>query len=224
MRRSNLRDAVVVAVGVTLASVFLVGCGSDAAQPPTGPGTEHEHVADAGHDHGDHVHLTEGPHGGHLIELGNEAYRAELLHGDSAHTVTIHLLDAAAEQAVPVSQNEITLQLFRDGQFVDYTLKAVEQEADATGSASQFEITDAELCETLCSEEEVRGRLHVTIDGTPLTGIIEHGAHCDHEHGDHDHGHEGHDHGDHDHESHDHGHGDHEHGDHDHGHEGHDHS
>ena len=31
-------------------------------------------------DHAGHAHPTEGPHGGDLIELGNEEYHAELIH------------------------------------------------------------------------------------------------------------------------------------------------
>jgi hypothetical protein len=86
----------------------------------------------------------------------------------------------------------MTLQLFRSGQFVKYTLKAVPGPEDAAGAASRFEIVDAALCDALCHEDETRGRLQVTIDGKPYTGTIEHASHGDHDH-------EGHDHADHEH-------------------------
>ena len=188
-------------------SVSLAGCGSDSSETPTNqvadtpPAADADHDDHAGHDHGDHAgqehndqagheHPTKGPHGGHLIELGNEEYHAELLHDENTHTVTIHLLDGAEKQPVAIPQTEIVLQLFRDGQFVKYTLKAVQGPPDAAGAASRFEIVDAALCDALGHEDETRGRLQVTINGKPYTGTIEHDSHGDHE----GHDHAGHDH------------------------------
>ena len=188
---------VAAALGLSLA-----GCGSDSTEiptekiegspPPLAMDADDDH---AGHDHGAHAgheHPTEGPHGGHLIELGTEEYHVDLLHDENTHTVTIHLLDGPAKQTVAVPLAEITLQLFQDGQFVKYALKAVQGPGDPAGAASQFEIVDAALCDALCHGDTTGGRLQVTINGKPYTGTIEH-----HEHGEHDHqqeGHAGHDH------------------------------
>ena len=182
-------------------SVSLLGCGSDSTKTPTEKGkgspppsaSEAGHDDHAGHDHGDHAgdgHPTKGPHGGHLIELGNEEYHMELLHDEKTHTVTVHLLDGPAKQAVAIPLAEITLQLLRDGQFVKYALKAVQGPGDAAGAASRFEIVDVALCDALSHGKETSGRLQVTIDGKPYTGTIEHTSHGDHEGEDH----AGHDH------------------------------
>lgn len=171
-------------------SLSLVGCGSASTETPsekTG-GTSPPLASEA--DHGDdaaHAHPTEGPHGGHLIELGNEEYHAELLHDENTHTVTIHLLDGAGKEPVAAPLEEVTLQLFQDGQFVKYALKAVQRQGGTADTASQFDIVDEALCDALCHEDDVRGRLQLTIDGKPYTGEIEHSSHDDH-------GHEGHDH------------------------------
>ena len=188
---------------VLAVSVSLVGCGSDSTEtaakkiegspPPLASETDHDDHA--GHDHGEqagHAHPTEGPHSGHLIELGDEEYHAELLLDENTHRVTIHLLDGPAKQTVAVPLTEITLQLVHDRQFVKYALKAVEEPGDAAGGASRFEIVDAALCDALCHRDKTRGRLQVTIDGKPYTGTIEHTSHGDHDH-------EGHDHADHNH-------------------------
>jgi len=178
----------------------LVGCGSGSPETPgekiggTPPplASEADHDNHEGHDHGDeegHAHPTEGPHGGHLIELGNEEYHAELLHDEKTHAVTIHLLDGAVEEPVAAPLEEITLQLFQDGKFVKFALEAVQGQGAAAGSASQFEIVDAALCDALCHEDQLRGRLQVTIDGKPYTGTIEHTSHGDHDHAGHDHEH-----------------------------------
>ena len=182
--------------------VSLAGCGSDSSETTTEKiegsppplASEADHDDHAGHDHGDdagHEHPTEGPHGGHLIELGDEEYHVELLHDENTHTVTVHLLDGPAKQTVAVPLAEITLQLFQEGQFVKYALKAVQGQGDAAGTASRFEIVDATLCDALGHGDETRGRLQVTINGTPYTGTIEHTSHGDHDHEGHDHaGHE----------------------------------
>ena len=183
------RVSLIVFAAVVVLS--LNGCGSESSpthseQTPEGPLPTAQGP--------DGVHPSEGPHGGHLIELGNEEYHAELLHDERTHTVTVHVLDAAGKQPVSIPQPEITIQLLQGGQFVAYALKAVQGPADAAGTASRFEIVDDALCDALCHEEEIRGRLQVTIDAKPYTGSIEHSSHD----------HEGHDHEGHDHEGHDH--------------------
>jgi hypothetical protein len=183
-------------------SVFLLGCGSgsDSDSSDTGTteitGSPPPLVSGAGSENGDdagHAHPTEGPHGGHLIELGDEEYHAELLHDEATHTVSIHMLDATGKEEITIDLPEITMQLFQDGQFVKYALKAVPGEGGAAG-ASEFAIVDEKLCDALLHGEEVSGRLQVTIGGKAYTGNIEHHAH-DHEgHDDDGHDHEGHNH------------------------------
>ena len=116
-----------LAVTLLAAATFLAGCGSNATgMAKLVPAADAGHDDNCGHDHDGHTdceqdahdHSTEGPHGGHLVELGNEEYHAELLHDEAAHSVTVHLLDAAGKQPVAVPLPEVTLQLLRDGQFV----------------------------------------------------------------------------------------------------------
>jgi hypothetical protein len=151
------------------------------------------HFEGDGHDHGGEAaqaHPTQGPNGGHLIELGNEEYHAELLHDENTNTVTVHLLDAAGTQPVVISQPEITIQLFQDGQFVKYSLKPVQDSESPEAAASCFEVVDSRLCDALCHEEEITGRLQLTIGGKPYSGTIEHRAHDNdqaNEHAGHDH-------------------------------------
>lgn len=187
---------------VAASIVSLAGCGSNSAEPPTTqidgtppPLLETDSSGHEGHDHGDDAsdgHPTEGPHGGHLIELGNEEYHAELLHDENTHRVTIHLLDSAGKTPVAVPLEEVSLQLFRAGQFEKYTLTAALGQGSAAGGVSQFEIVNAALCDALCDEDELRGQLQITINGKPYTGTIEGGGHEGHDHdGDDDGAHDG---------------------------------
>ena len=202
MIRTLLQVAGAAVVAVAL--VALSGCGGSESPPDKAPATQSGHYDGDGHDHGEeaghfegdghdhgegaaHAHPTEGPHDGHLIELGNEEYHAELLHDESTNTVTVYLLDAAGKQPVAIPQSEILLQLFQEGQFVKYPLKAIPGPAGADGAALQFHIVDAGLCDSLSHEEEISGRLQVMIDGKPYTGTVEHRSHGDHDHEGHDH-------------------------------------
>ena len=168
----SLRVAFVMLAMVVVFSFS--GCGSESSETPPGQPPETPSSAAPGPGH---VHPSEGPHGGNLIELGNEEYHAELLHDEQTHTVTVHLLDAAGKQPVSVSQPEIIMQLFQDGRFVSYTMKAVREQGDATGAASEFQIVDEALCDALAHGHEIQGRLQVTVNETQYTGTIELSGH-----------------------------------------------
>ncbi len=113
--------------------------------------------------------------------MGAKEYQAELMHDDKSGKVTIHLLDGAAKKPVTIAGPTITLQLFSEGKFVGYDLKAVPSEEGAK-NASQFEIVDAALSKTLGGKEPVRGRLQLTIEGKQYSADIEHEAHDHHHH------------------------------------------
>jgi hypothetical protein len=135
------------------------------------PAAEHEHA-----------HPEEGPHHGHLIELGEEEYHAELTHDDATKTITVYLLDGKAEKPVPISEPEILVNLVVDGAPIQAKLLANPQEGDPAGQSSRFSITDEKVMVAL-QAERAAGRLNVTIAGKPYTGNIEHHDHDhDHEH------------------------------------------
>ncbi len=145
--------------------------------------------ASGGHDH-DHAHGEEheGPHGGHVIELGrNHEYHAELVDDDNAGTVTIYILDKDLKE-LPIDKQSITLNLMVEGEPKMFELKAP---GGSDTMASRFDATDEAAFEAL-HEHGASGKLRVTIKGSSYSGDVEH---HDHHHGDHDH-----DHGDHDHD------------------------
>ena len=121
-----------------------------------------------------HPHPSAGPHGGHLIELGNEEYHAELLHDDATDKVTIYILDAAAKKAVSVAQDAVSINALIDGKPRIFKLKAV---SAVNGLASQFELVSEELHEAIEDPETTKAKLNVTIDGKPFAGMIEHHDH-----------------------------------------------
>ena len=169
--RSLFFGSVVTALALCLAA----GCDSKPSSEPVkvGPPPADDH---SGHDH---AHPHEGPHGGHLIELGKEEYHAEVTHDEATHTVTLYILDGAAKQAVPIDAKELVINLSVEGKPRQYTLPALPQEGDAQGQSSRFQLANEELCEGL-DAPKAKGRLNLTIAGKPYVGQIE--AH-DHAHG-----------------------------------------
>ena len=71
-----------------LSLASFVGCNDSAVKAPAPAATGEQHVEGDGHDHG---HASEGPHHGHLIELGEEEYHAELTHDDATGKVRLFL-------------------------------------------------------------------------------------------------------------------------------------
>lgn len=157
-----------IAGGLTLAVLMATGCGRTPAPAPN---------TTANGDGEAHVHPTEGPHGGELIELGNEEYHAELLHDEQAGTVTIYILDSHAEKVVPIEATELMINMTRDGQAEQFPLAASAEQTDPEGMSSRFVSNDAQLGAGL-DHEGAGPQLVVTIAGKQFRGHIEH-VHAD---------------------------------------------
>jgi hypothetical protein len=172
--------------------VFVFGCGPGGGDTPDGNGPDGNGQENGGTEADAHDHSQEGPHGGHLIVLGEEEYHVELLHDEATHTVTIHILDATGKENVAIDQTGIVLHVFQGGEFVTHTLAAVGGE----DTSSEFSIADEKLCDLLLHSEELKGRVNVTVDGKDYVGMIDHTGHdhTGHAHGeseDDGHGHDG---------------------------------
>ena len=168
--------AMFFAVAGALSLSSLTGCGKPEAPQGDGSGA----VAEAEHDH-EHDHPSEGPHHGHLIELGQDEYHLELTHDDATKTVAIYVLDAAAEKSVPINEKELTISLVVDGKPAQYTLPAAPQADDPEGKSSSFSLADESLCDGW-DAKGATGRISLTINDKPYSGKIDHHAHGEHEH------------------------------------------
>jgi hypothetical protein len=172
-----------------LGLTITTGCGSDTAKKPAEkPAAKAEHHEEDGHKTGEaghkageaaHAHAEEGPHKGHLIELGKEEYHGELLHDDAAHKITIYLLDGEAKKGIAIAEKELTLNVVVDGKPSQFKLPAVSQSDDLVGQSSRFELVDHNLCEAL-DNPKCKGRLNVTIAGKQFSGEVAHEEHADH--------------------------------------------
>lgn len=129
--------------------------------------------------HNDHNHPTHGPHEGELIELGNEDYHAELVHGEPG--ISIYLLDSSAKQPVVIPATTLVLSLKKDGAVKTFELAAKPEPDAPEGQTSHFASDDEELHQWLDGGAE--GALSLEIQGKSFTGKVAH----DHEHEEHDH-------------------------------------
>ena len=153
----------VIVAGCAVASLGFVGCGG----MKSGAGPKEEHHAKDGHDH----HPTEGPHKGHLIELGKEEFHAELTHEEESKTVKVYILDGEAKAAVPIDATDVTINVVTDGKPQQVKLPAAPQSGDPAGKSSAFAVIHAELLEAV-EKPKTKGRLNVTVKGKPYVGEI----------------------------------------------------
>ncbi|WP_437193634.1 hypothetical protein [Planctomicrobium sp. SH527] len=163
-----------------LATLLLSGCGT---APDSGKAPSPSSSAGSRDDH-DHAHPEEGPHHGHLVELGNEEYHAEVVHEDETGTVTVYLLDGSAKTAVPIDAGDVTINLSHEGKAEQFKLPASPDAGDPAGKSSRFVSQEKHLAQDLDAKGSA-AKLVVTINGKQYTGKIEHDH--DHDHADHKH-------------------------------------
>lgn len=149
-----------------LLSFLAMGC-NNASAPNATPTSNGSSPAAAVHDH-----PSEGPHHGDLVELGNEEYHAEIVHGAGGE-VTVYILDGKAATAVPIDAAEVTINLTHDGKAEQFKLAASPDASDPSGKSSRFTLKDEELAGDL-DQKATKARIAVQIDGKSFSGGIEH--------------------------------------------------
>jgi uncharacterized lipoprotein NlpE involved in copper resistance len=176
------RFATLLTMALCVVSFSLAGCENKTEQ---GTKTFDEAAPeDVTMDEHGHDHPSEGPHHGSLIELGKEAYHAELVHDEKTGSVTIYILDSAAKKSVPIKAESVLINAKHDGKGAQFTLAAAPESTDPAGQSSRFSTQEKTLGEVL-DEEGTTARLVLEIDGKSYSGEIS--VH-DHDH-DHKHAH-----------------------------------
>lgn len=120
----------------------------------------------AGHDHAE-----KGPHGGPLLELGDEEYHVEMMVDEKTHTLTLYVLDGEAKAAVATDAKEAVINLKHDGKPEQFKLKAAPLKTDPKGQASCFKLKSEELLEDL-HHKNSNPRLAIKIKGKSYTAKI----------------------------------------------------
>lgn len=126
-----------------------------------------------------HDHEEKGPHGGSLVELGDEEYHAEFVMDEKANTATVYLLDGKAKEAVAIDSPDVLVNLKLEKMPKQVRLKALPVKTDSKGKSSRFGVKDAELIKLL-HQKGASAQLRVKIAGKSYSGKI------DLDHDDHD--------------------------------------
>lgn len=134
------------------------------------------------HGHDEHGHGEKGPHGGSIVELGEEEFHAEVVLDHDAHALRVFVLGKDAKTAAPTTATEITVAA--EGKDA-VTLKAAPQDGDGEGRSSRFELIDEKLVHDILDAKFLHGKLDIKIGDKPYSGHID--MHLDdvhHEHKD----------------------------------------
>jgi hypothetical protein len=156
--------------------LLLVGCVGLALSPGCNSGNQAYHEVPKGARVKDQPHEHEqGPHGGHLVELGEEEYHAEVVFDPKSSKITLYVLDSSAKKAAPIDAKEIKLELTIGGQPESFTAQAVADKGDPPDKSSRFEVADnSEIKANVKDEEDLKGSVTVAIGGKTYTGKIVH--------------------------------------------------
>ena len=158
-----------MAAGLVAAFAILPGCSEKKVTKVDGKkGSKYVKKPDP-HEH-EHAH---GPHGGHLIELGNEEYHAEMVHDEETHKVEFHILDSAGKKSVLIAAKEVVVNYIVDGKPQQTSIPAAPLPGESGGESSRFEIVSEELCKSICDNPKANAKLEVSIDGKQYNGAIE---------------------------------------------------
>lgn len=132
----------------------------------------------------DHEHGDKGPHGGSIIELGEEEYHAEIVVDHDTESVAVYVMGKDAKTPEQVAATEVSVAPAGDGK-EPLTLKAAPQKGDAEGKTSKFELKNEDVVHALLKEGMLHGKLRITIADKPYIGDIDY--HLDgSDHHDHD--------------------------------------
>ncbi|MCS6850087.1 MAG: hypothetical protein NZ700_02820 [Gemmataceae bacterium] len=137
----------------TIVVLVLSGC-----SPPRETGTKGK-----GHAHD---HPETGPHGGVLVEWGQEEYHAEFTVDHGNKQVTVYVLGPDAKTPAPIAADAISLSITNLSPPLSLTLKPDPQPDDPKGKSSRFRGTD----DRLEKEQDYKGSLTVKIGDKPYSG------------------------------------------------------
>ncbi|HTN74282.1 MAG TPA: hypothetical protein VL096_03515 [Pirellulaceae bacterium] len=159
-------------------SFTLAGCGPSKPAGDKKKAGEHDH--DHGHDHA-HDHAAHGPHGGHVVELGDEEYHAEWTHDDASGKVTVFVLDKELKKEVPIVAETVVIKTKVGETEKVFTLEPMNRTTDEKPTAFEFSITDKTLLPILTSAGKgAEASLEIDVNGKPFVAKIE--AHEEHDH------------------------------------------
>ena len=156
--------------GLAVTAGYVVGCNSEQATTP------YAEAEPAAADHDDAHEHHEGPHGGHVVELGGD----HSVHGEfviDTDAKLAHLYLYGEDLKTPVEATSVMFHTEGDnGEEQEVAMEPAgggEKASDFTISLDQLPSSDV---------EQLFGHFHVTVDGKELSGDFAHDHDHEHEH------------------------------------------
>lgn len=190
MKRNWDSTAFLCSTLMLIALGVMPGCSSE---PPARTFSEEDDVENVdpivAHDH------SHGPHDGHLVVFGNEAYHGEIVFNEESGELTVYIIGPDASTPQPISEAQVAVHLELGLQHVELSLPAVPEAGEAEGMSSRFVLSRDAVPEGIHDAEDLYGVILVNIAGDTYEGEIthDHGDAHDHEHS-HDDGEAAHEH------------------------------
>lgn len=159
-----------LALLVAAGGLLLTGCNNTAKKEKP------KEEAKEGHEHG-HDHPDKGPHGGNLVEWGEEEYHVELVRESKDKKMTAYIFDGEVKKAVPIEAATLDLYITQPGPVAKLKMTAEPQKEDPAGQSSRFVASD----DRLGSEKKLKGELGGTVQGKRYDGSFDE-SHSGHSH------------------------------------------
>jgi hypothetical protein len=146
-----------------------VGCEKPGGNFKTAKQIKQENKAAGTSDHVPHDHSA-GPHGGAIVELGDDEYHAEVVVDGKTHTLAVYMFGSDAKTVTPIAATEVIVVTEDDKSL---SLKATPQDGDGEGKSSKFELADEATVKPIAEAGFLHGDLKLEIDGKPYHGAID---------------------------------------------------
>ena len=151
-----------------LVSTLIVGCGKKKSSTPYSDAktSSSKTVAE--------VHVHTAPHGGHLIEIKDHVYNAELCFDETTRDTTVYLLGPHAKKPLAIKETDVTINIEHGDNEIELILHAKPQEGETDGKSSRFVLEGKHLPESIKDEEDFVGSLSVNINDEYFQAEITH--------------------------------------------------
>ncbi len=123
-----------------------------------------------------HVHASQGPNNGDLLEVGKCEYHLEACVDEKAKKLTVYMLDGNATAYIAIDQENLLVNVKRGSKPVQYKLTKSPQDFDEQGFSSRYILQDQGLFDAL-HDPHAEIRLAVKIKGKPYTVKLHHTHH-----------------------------------------------
>jgi hypothetical protein len=125
-------------------------------------------------------HPSRGPHGGELLEIGNEEFHAEIVVDEVKKQFLVYLLEKDAKSSLSIDEPYLMVNLLLSGKPMQIKLPSIAQETNAKGASSCYGAVSPELVDALHApkaDPRLATRIHNKAYVTKIVHKHDHSGH-----------------------------------------------